>query len=33
MILIFVAGVAFGLLLALGGLFGLMVWESRPWLK
>jgi len=31
MIFAFVAGVAFGLLLALFGLFGLMIYESRPW--
>lgn len=27
----FLAGVAFGLLLAIGLLFGVMLYESRPW--
>ena len=29
--MLFIAGVAFGLLLACGALFGLMLYEARPW--
>jgi len=31
--MMFIAGVVFGLLLAVFGLFGLMIYESRPWQK